>query len=325
MPAAADRRDQPHPLSPPAAAPPTIRRVATLGRWGRFLGIMTVLGVVLRLIAGPGPVLSPLPTHFEVRPGPTVTAAQTRVILAMAEHAEGILAGYVGGHLPGLTLFIEADRAALARDLSAWLGVPESDAWRVVSAGAWVEARGAIFVNLTPPRAAASGDAFWAVAHEEAHAFQERLVSPALGGWLRGSCWASHGSTMAPSGPMWLIEGSADRFALHTLTNSAYWAGWAQGRTDEEVSWEIATPAYAASGVRLQFLAAATPLSDEGYGLAFAAVTRLEAQTSWPAVVRYWRLLGEGLCWDQAFEEAFGMTPNQFYDDFEANRPPAGG
>jgi hypothetical protein len=292
--------------------------------WVALVTVLFIVGalfLVLRLVAGE-PQLSPRPPGFDLHAGPTVTEAQASQVLSLVEEAEGILAGYAGGHLPSLDVFVQADRHALAADLAGWTGLTESDAWRVVSQGAWVYHAAAIFIDLTPPELPPQSS-FWGIAHEVAHAFEERLYLPAMAGWERGDCWFSHGSTMAPYGPMWLLEGSAERLAFHALVDSSYWDEYAGGRTEQQVEDGLIVEAYASSSHRLEFLAAATYLAPEDYGLAFAAVARLEERRSPEAVVLFWKGLDEGLCWNETFERAFGITVADFYDDFEMRRLPA--
>ena len=54
------------------------------------------------------------------------------------------------------------------------------------------------------------------------------------------------------------------------------------------------------------------------YPLSFAAsvflVEQVEEEDSY---VNYWKLLGERPTWQQAFEEAFGIGVNDFYEDFD--------
>jgi len=308
-----------------AALPrPLVRRPAPRADWAGLITVVVVVGAlfaVLRLFGGEPP-LSPRPPDFDLHAGPTVTAAQAQQVLSMVEEAEVIFAGHAGGHLPFLDVFVEADRHALAADLAAWTGEIESDAWRVVSDGSWVHYRGAIFIDLTPPALPVYA-AFWRIAHEVGHAFQQRLYSPAEPGWKRGDCWFSHGSIMAPYGPMWLLEGSAQRLAFRAVVESSHWDEYAQGRTEQQAEHDLTVAGYAGSSHRLEFLANATYLAPEDYGLAFAAVGRLEERSSPEAVVLYWKRLGDGLCWNEAFERTFGITAGEFYDDFEMQRLPA--
>lgn len=285
-----------------------------------MVAIVGALYLVLSLIAT-GPVLSPRLPDFALHAGPTVTQAEADEILALVEEAEGILAGYAGGHLPSLEIFVHADRRSLAADLASWSGDSEADAWRVVSDGSWVHYTGAIFIDLTPPERP-DYSAFWGVAHEVAHAFQERLYSPAVRGWERGECWYSHGRLMAPYGPMWLLEGGAERLSFRALVDSAYWEEYAEGHTEQQVKDELIAAVYAVSSQRLEFLANATYLAPDDYGLAFAAVARLEEGRSPEAVLRYYKRLGDGLCWNEAFEEVFGVTAGTFYGLFDGGRFP---
>jgi len=88
------------------------------------------------------------------------------------------------------------------------------------------------------------------------------------------------------------------------------------------VEHDITTAAYAGSTSRLEFLANATYLAPEDYSLAFAAVARLEERTSPEAVTLYYKRIGAGLCWQEAFEETFRISAGDFYDLFDSPRFP---
>ena len=53
------------------------------------------------------------------------------------------------------------------------------------------------------------------------------------------------------------------------------------------------------------------------YSLSFAASTFLAEQAGEDSYVNYWKLVGERPTWQQAFEEAFGTTTDDFYDAFD--------
>lgn len=70
------------------------------------------------------------------------------------------------------------------------------------------------------------------------------------------------------------------------------------------------------------FFRAGGPAADE-YSLAFLAVESLVAglpENGLPALVSYWRGIGDGKGADVAFQGAFGRSKSQFYADFEAYR-----
>ena len=56
------------------------------------------------------------------------------------------------------------------------------------------------------------------------------------------------------------------------------------------------------------------------YAEGFAAVERLSTLKGIAAVVGFWARFGHGVAWPDAFQQAFGMTVEQFYADFATYR-----
>ena len=145
-----------------------------------------------------------------------------------------------------------------------------------------------------------------------------------------------HGQGGAFGSPTWLVEGSAT-YAAH-LYGQARW-----GDQDEGFRWQMWSIS--------REIAALRPLEDAGqfrategvgYNLGTLATdwlvrraaglptdhvrfmpdepAGLEAQTEHDSYIQYFRLLGSSATWQEAFEAAFGITIDDFYEAFEEYR-----
>ena len=56
------------------------------------------------------------------------------------------------------------------------------------------------------------------------------------------------------------------------------------------------------------------------FDLAALAAELLASQSSERALIRYWTLLGPDITWQQAFQDAFGVTIDDFYTRFANHR-----
>lgn len=121
--------------------------------------------------------------------------------------------------------------------------------------------------------------------------------------------------------PHWLNEGNAHFVAAVGLDeNKIYpYKKIRQGHVGEAASVEEDLRSMeSAQG----FYSAGSPFADE-YSLAFLAVEFLpkgSPDDGIPALVSFWKHIGEGIPWQIAFEFSFGKTPDQFYNEFESWR-----
>ncbi|MDE2752571.1 MAG: hypothetical protein OXI83_08360 [Gemmatimonadota bacterium] len=144
------------------------------------------------------------------------------------------------------------------------------------------------------------------------------------------------GQQGALGSPMWLIEGSATYAA--NLYSQARW-----GDEDEGFRWQMwsisreiaalrpledAGPFRATQGVGYNLGTLATDwLVRWAAGLPTGPVrftphepAGLEAQTEYDSYIQYFRLLGSSATWQEAFETAFRITVDDFYEAFEEYR-----
>jgi hypothetical protein len=152
------------------------------------------------------------------------------------------------------------------------------------------------------------------VAHEYFHVLQRELTKfpsppqtdPAVP--AKSNCLGSG----YDRGPTWLTEGSAELFGWLTVADAA--------SVDLRVIREAYTRNVFEGSLKdyeeaLRFRST----SDASYPLGFLA-TDFAARGSMTPVFQYYRFVGSGMPWKDAFARAFGMTIDFFYEQFEAYR-----
>ncbi|MYE31907.1 MAG: hypothetical protein F4X80_04475 [Chloroflexi bacterium] len=115
-------------------------------------------------------------------------------------------------------------------------------------------------------------------------------------------------------GPRWL-EGAAEAYVNYTY-------GSALGAESVD---RIRDTEFARAGQTLELLSSfqsSTSWSDHrlGKALGFVALTWLADRAGEEALFEYYRLLPESSSWEDAFEGAFGITVDDFYEAFEEHR-----
>jgi len=241
----------------------------------------------------------------------------------MVTRAQAMLAWYAGESLPALTVYMDTERATLARVL----GGPYEEASALLGEGIWFGGSGAIVVNLSQQALRYPYD-YETVAHEVMHVFQTALAH-------------TEGSPPAPQcpvepagidaeGPRWLVEGIATRVGVTALVESPYWP--VPGYSDDPrfLHESVIAVGYGTVTDPLSTLASAEGWeaqdAEGAYSLAYAAAALLEERAGRDSLFAYFRDLGTGDCWEAAFATTFGITPDDFYGLFEAQRPqPEGG
>lgn len=134
------------------------------------------------------------------------------------------------------------------------------------------------------------------VAHEYFHLLQDGL--------------SRHRSLQTPS---WLLEGSAELMGFFTTEAAGlYDLAAARGALIAEAN---------VSSGPLPTCAAPPDRRHCVYTLGFLAVDNLLRQSGGhPALLNYWKLLGDGLTFEEAFAKAFNRSVAAFYAEFEAYR-----
>lgn len=152
------------------------------------------------------------------------------------------------------------------------------------------------------------------IAHEYFHVLQHRMAGESM-----------------KDGPYWLIEGTAELASFRYGGPSPYHdpyeqVGWQRITWDEGPlrGLSVSDDLKALASWRTWFLHCEDPGRDAndsqyGYSIAFLASKYLseEVADSADAYVTYWKLLGLGRAWPQAFQQAFGATSDEAYRHFQ--------
>jgi len=286
--------------------------------WTGFLAEATrVCSVTLQDLLDLRPGLADAPPDVEWHIGPQVASWEEEKASEMVLAAQAMVAFYAGEPLPDLTVHMDVDRATLAQAL----GGDYDESYELLGEGTWFGGSGAIYVNLSQNRLHYPYD-YSVVAHEIMHVFQRELSYPA--GLVANPACPAATAEIGGDGPAWIIEGTAEQIGWAALVDSPYWP--LAGRSADPIPLfeSITAPGYAA-GMPLQDLEGwGTWHAQEptlAYALAFAGGAALEDLAGRGTLFDYFRRLGNGECWPDAFAAAFGLTPGEFYPRFEADRP----
>ena len=158
------------------------------------------------------------------------------------------------------------------------------------------------------------------LAHEYFHILQRHF-----GGGLRSPAWMTEGAATYAGG---LLERAGWSKSGETLRRERWWAS--RGVTEALDDLELIrlfypgeAPVYSLAAMAVEWLEGrAVTAGDEA-----AEATMAPAEGGWPdsftdaaTYIRYYRLLPSAEDWEEAFEEAFGIAPDDFYEAFEAYR-----
>ena len=144
-------------------------------------------------------------------------------------------------------------------------------------------------------------DCFSAIVHEYSHALQEHLA------------------TTAHKSPAWLVEGVANRW-------SAQWHDARGDRTYDNHRRVTVIPQAQQTAVSLRSMESRAGLLIEEelghatYSLAHLAADHLAELAGDDTLFTYWTQRPQSASWESAFEDAFGMSVEEFYSSFEDDR-----
>jgi PKD repeat protein len=238
----------------------------------------------------------PTTTVFDFHFGPGVSDADKASIQAGAQ-ASGRVLDSLGHALMRTPVYVETDARALAADHVALYGgtVDEAVTWvQNTSAFAGLHA---VFLNVAHrdwTQGAPPAERPITVAHETFHVFQnENFPAP-------------RGASGGASGSKWLHEGSAEWWGCY----SAGERGPDQRRANY-VRVVKQNPSLTLAAAESQ------SVGTEAYGLGYIAVDRLVTQHGVQSLFTFWQLDGSGVPWRDAFVQAFGVSVDAFYADFE--------
>lgn len=147
------------------------------------------------------------------------------------------------------------------------------------------------------------------VAHEVWHVVQASLVQPRT--------FIDVPDDAVPTGgPRWLIEGSAEVFAYHALADA--------GQLDyaTQCAVYLSGARQATQPLRsMESWAGMVQAKPFDYALGFNAADYIARTFGEAQFIAYWKAIGAGSSWQDAFRAAFGKSIAQFYDDFGRYRP----
>lgn len=147
----------------------------------------------------------------------------------------------------------------------------------------------------------------FALAHEYFHMLQyERAV-----GSLDGCCTGVN--TLATLGPQWLVEGAAEYIAFRLLGDS--------GRLNlkREIDWHTQKAAEVGSSLEDMQTREGYYAEQRASSAGMIAAHLLAERAGLKALASFYGEMGAGKKWDEAFEAAFGITPEAFSAEYEAH------
>lgn len=162
----------------------------------------------------------------------------------------------------------------------------------------------AIFINTAAPewRTLPAVSQLRLAAHEYFHTLQMSLVGPDVA----RSFYSGPITEASVLGPNWLLEGSADYLSWMTLE----WL--ALGELDTRIA---NLPSGLASPRDLEPYASFYGTGQSAYDASLAAVYRLVGDRGSLSLINYYRFIGNGATWQNAFRLAFGIGVDAFYDE----------
>ena len=178
---------------------------------------------------------------------------------------------------------------------------------------AFLDGEGYIFVNTLRLEEWKVSSEFVrrASAHEMVHALQYELA---------GVRYDTDDHTIAETGPFWVIEGIAEFLAYQAMAAAGVLSyDTIRNSTDSfgivEQSKRDDTPLS-----EMETLAGSSEVRGDPWIYFLLAAELLASRTGQSSLIHYYSLLQPGTTWQEAFEQAFGVTAEEFYELFEAHR-----
>ena len=150
-------------------------------------------------------------------------------------------------------------------------------------------------------------------AHEVFHAFQYGLSELSVGGGV---------GQVPKAGPRWLSEGTAEYFAYKAMDEGGV-ADYKSERNSIDPWGFVRHAEYVDKPLNeMETWTGFSGARGDSTYLAIMATELLVFYSGENSILKYYASLRRGTTWQQAFEEAFGMTPNRFYRLFDDHRRP---
>ena len=256
---------------------------------------------------GPLPAPPPGPNTSFTFGSEMSAAAQDEIKgdVAYAMQDEAVL---LGAPLTSVRTFASSNPDWLADQLCRFIGAGRN-CFSYAGGTTASSSHGGIFLNWASPswRGGASFNQK-IIAHEIFHVFQNQLDK--LADVPESPSRVSH------SGPIWLLEGSAEMVGYRVAVDRRLFPSYASVLAGQISSAkQIGTPL---SSIET-YNEAQIP---NVYALFHVAVSHLVtvAPRGLPALTVYYSALGAGMVWQNAFRAAFGMSVEAYYADFTAYR-----
>ena len=264
---------------------------------------------------------SPMPSaRFEF--GPDMSSESRALVVDWVTVAGYAQLQMLGRTISDFEVEVSGDLAWVSAQECEKLGVVtgcEANTLRLFSTGgAWAGCTGttahrcSVTVNwqkYAPTSPASRVFAFKTFAHEMHHVFQYQTHRQDDGGTPLNQ--------VRPTGPVWLIEGAAEVVAHHVLDQVGE-QSLATTRKTWAASTRKITKPLSQLETYLDLVGLVNPY--DMYGLAVDSLVSRSGRGP-QSLVEYYRLLGEGVTWQSAFEQSFGQAVGDFYAYFESVRP----
>lgn len=259
------------------------------------------------------PTPAPLTTTFSF--GSDVSAADRLMIERSIAYAKGLAESLFGYATDDFTVFAHKDVQSMIDANAGWYGIrsPTSlEALRARWSGGNVGMgdHKVMFLFLGSPNWGKGGDDDRTVIHEYFHVLQHALLGDALSAQSR----STPSTSPRASGPTWLVEGSADlfRYLAHAQRTGV--------TLETLIQEEAVTSARHPSTLTGLEIPQKVYDDDPGYRVSRLGTYFLTKNSGLPSLVSFFRLLGEGIEWRDAFQRAFNQSIADFYSDFETYR-----
>ena len=264
----------------------------------------------------PPPIdLNPAPTANETFTfGPGMASADDDQIKGDIAFAAEDVQRLVGISLDRVTVFASTDATWLAGQQCGFYGyggscVADTAAHYASGNSSAQGGPGAVFLYWAAASwqfGAASNQKI--IAHELFHALQYQIDHLIHAG-------ETPPDQIRPSGPVWLDEGAPETIGYRVMADRQL------GTYANELAGQIGAAKHISAP--LDQLERLSQTSIPGvYSLFLVSVDHLArvAPAGLPALAAYYRALGTGAAWPDAFQQAFGMTVSAYYADFAAYR-----
>jgi hypothetical protein len=254
----------------------------------------------------PPPVPTPNPVTFKF--GKLVAPGDRAVLEAGVSLASDYIEELAGVKPAGITTYVYVDLSNVSvqwEGIAQASGVPAQVLIQGLDRYVAEAFPGSIFINTGSAqwKALSAVEQLRLAVHEYFHTVQMTLIGPENAKAFYSSAIQEIGIV----GPNWLLEGSAEYISWRVLEHLEL------GNLDHHMASRPVTPISPRDlGSYADFYSRGQP----SYDASLDAVYRL-AGGDVGAVVNYYRLLGYGIAWPDAFILAFGSALDDFYADYD--------